>query len=140
MQVIPHEELPRRRPVWDALSAFFLDTELDEPQLREIAAILRASGYSEAELRDILDTELAPLLYPNLCLFVTVAGVWDGFDVAAIEAALLAGKHRHYNRWYGFLGRLAARPIMGYIHRRYWEAVRIFMSEPTPPEIHPSLE
>src|SRR5262249_52863850 len=88
----PQEELVRRRPVWEALSEFFLDTELNESQLRHIATVLRASGYAESELEEILICEIAPVLYSNLCLWHTIAGVWDAFDVDKIEAAILAGK------------------------------------------------
>jgi hypothetical protein len=42
----PDQEVERRRPVWDALSSFFLDTEIDEDQHREIAQTIVSSDYS----------------------------------------------------------------------------------------------
>ncbi|MBL8878560.1 MAG: hypothetical protein JNG88_05515 [Phycisphaerales bacterium] len=123
MLIIPHEELPRRRPVWEAMSDFFLDNDLEDAALQEIAAILKKSGYSEAQLEDILETELAPLLYGNLCLWVTIAGVWDGFDVGWIEAQLLAGKHRWYQRWYGFANRWICDRTLRQVKEHYWNHV-----------------
>lgn len=84
------------------MSAFFLDTELDDSQLHEIAELLRTSGHTEAELHDSLTTELAPLLYSNLCIWVNVAEVWGGFDVDWIEIQILACKHSAFQRWFNF--------------------------------------
>ncbi|MBI5863626.1 MAG: hypothetical protein HZB38_03780 [Planctomycetes bacterium] len=123
MLVVPHDELPRRRPVWEARSDFFLDTELEDEALGKIAAFLRTSGYSAAQLEKILKAEVAPLLYGNLCLWVTVAGVWNGFDVDWIEQRILAGKHRWYQRWYGFANRCCCDGILRYVKKRYWSRV-----------------
>ena len=42
-----------REDVWLALSELWLDTELDQPALRQIAVRLRASGLSRRELQHI---------------------------------------------------------------------------------------
>lgn len=131
MLIIPHEELPRRRPVWEAMSGFFLDNELDDNAVQQIAGMLRRSGYSETELEDILETELAPLLYGNLCPWVTVAGVWHAFDVEWIESQLLAGKHRWYHRWYGFGNRWFCCRILRSIKQHYWNRVVLQIRNPT---------
>ncbi len=130
MRIVPLEELPRRRPVWEAMSDFFLDTELDEASLRAIAGTLKASGYSTAELEDILETELGPLLYGNLCPWVTIAGIWDGFDVEWIEARIRSGKHRWCYKWYAFLNRWFCDSIVGKIKRDDWARVLQLMQAP----------
>lgn len=122
-----HEvELSRRRPVWEAMSNFFLDTELDENALREIATSLAKSGYSVPELEDILETELGPLLHGNLHVG-TLAGVWDGFDVNFIEAQIRAREHRWYYRWYNVLSRWSCRSIVRQIKEDEWKRVLHFM-------------
>lgn len=120
MQFIPPEEIARRRPVWQAMSAFFLDTELDEAQVREIAQVLRASGYSEAQLDDILTREIAPLLYSNA---VSVAGVWNGFDLDWLVQQIVAGKHRTLAKWYRFTDRWACNRVLRGVKEQYWNRV-----------------
>ncbi len=68
-----------RKPVWMALSDFYLDTELQDSDFRNIAATLMESPYSWEELRKIDKYELFPVLQPNL---LSVAGEWSGFNEA----------------------------------------------------------
>ena len=122
MRIVPHEELQRRRPVWEAMSDFFLDTELDDAALRAIADTLQESGYSTAELEDILETELGPLLYENRAHPGT-SNVWSGFDGAWIERQLLAGKHRWYYKWHGIVSRWFCDSVVRQIKRDEWARV-----------------
>jgi hypothetical protein len=68
-------ELDRRRPVWDALSDVFLDTETRWGFPR-IASVLVASGYDEATLERIWRYEVFPEFRSNLD---SVAGEWAAF-------------------------------------------------------------
>ena len=63
-----------REDVWLALSELWLDTELDQPALRQIAVRLCASGLSRRELQHIYHYEVAPQVWLN---HWAVAGVWD---------------------------------------------------------------
>jgi hypothetical protein len=85
------EELIRRRPVWQALSDLFLDTELTEPFYRFIARTVIASGYNPGEIRSILWDEVFPVIEFNLR---HPAGVWDGFRVEWLEERILGGGER----------------------------------------------
>ena len=60
-------------PVWVALADLFLDNETQPFQYCYIANICRSSGYSRAELRAILMTEVGPVFAHNLTL---MAGEW----------------------------------------------------------------
>jgi hypothetical protein len=73
-------------------------------------------------------SELAPLLYPNLSLFHTVAGEWQDFDVGWIESGILAGRHRSIRKWWRVLDRMAARRIRRWIRNHYWYRVRAFLN------------
>ena len=66
-----------RLPVWEALSDFFLDTELDETDHQRISEVLASSPYSIQDIEDILRFEVYPVLIWNLRC---VAGEWAGFD------------------------------------------------------------
>jgi len=74
--MITIEELERRKPVWVALSDFFLDRELDEDQIRQSAKVVIDSGYTLEEIEEILMNDLFPALLTNLH---SVPGEWAGF-------------------------------------------------------------
>jgi hypothetical protein len=85
MSTVP-EDLARRRPVWEALSDLFLDTELTEAFYRFIARKVVESGYNPEEIRNILWDEVFPVIEFNLR---HPAGVWDGFRVEWLEEKIL---------------------------------------------------
>lgn len=101
--------LPERRAPWLALSELFLDTELQETDLRFIARTLAASGHSLSQLEETLWAEVAPVVGWNL---LSVAGVWEGFDPAWLEERVSRGRQRGR-----LLGSLAAR-----LSRRLWRS------------------
>jgi hypothetical protein len=78
-------ELARRKPVWLALSEFYLDTELQPADFRRIRTVFDQSGYSEREIRQIDYEEVGPVLVGNL---LSMVGEWAGFDEAALLAAV----------------------------------------------------
>lgn len=69
--------LEERKPIWIALSNFYLDTELEEYALKSIAKKIIESPYSLKKVKEINTYELFPVLHYNL---ISVAGVWTGFD------------------------------------------------------------
>ena len=69
-------DLRQRRPVWEALSDLFLDTDVTRTRRWRVRT-LAASPYSVAELEQILIDEVYPICHVNLW---SVAGVWAGFD------------------------------------------------------------
>ncbi|WP_210545323.1 hypothetical protein [Rhodoferax sp. PAMC 29310] len=103
MTTFSAEELAHRRPVWEALSDLFLDTDVS--LIRQWCVdILVASPCSEDELEFILIDEVYPVCKYNL---LSVAGVWSGFDLQWLESRIL---QRASSRWKAFhswnLGRL----------------------------------
>ena len=87
------DEIERRLPVWHALSDLFLDTELQPDDYARIAGSLRTSGFRRAELRSILEEEVAPAFAFNLR---DVAGEWCSWTVEEVGAIMLQslGKRR----------------------------------------------
>ncbi len=69
-------EFERKKPVWLALSDFFLDTELDDRAMKHVASVILESGYTLKETKEILVTDLFPALLFNLH---DVAGEWEEF-------------------------------------------------------------
>ncbi len=69
--------IEERKPIWIALSDFYLDTELQESDFRHIAFKIIESPYSLEKVKKINKYEIFPVLQLNL---MSVAGEWAGFD------------------------------------------------------------
>jgi hypothetical protein len=81
-------ELRARRPIWEALSTLFLDT--DTSLLREWRAnTLAASPFTVEQLEAILTDEVFPICKWNLH---QVAGEWTGFDLEWLEGRIVRGR------------------------------------------------
>jgi hypothetical protein len=91
----PDQDLPNRRPVWNAWSDLYLDNEPSPGDLEYVAERLAASPYSAEELRYILLVEVHPVCAGNLR---QVAGIWSGFDADWLEQAILSRQRRRL-RW-----------------------------------------
>jgi hypothetical protein len=112
----PEFDLPKRRPVWEAMSEIFLDNERDETDYRAIAEVCARSDYSERELDQIFTTEVAPALFWN---FYQVAGEWMLFSGVELERRILRPRGMLY-----WLERLFfMRPAL-YLARSEWKRVK----------------
>jgi len=108
------DEIARRRPVWEAMSALFLDAQLDADDHAGIADVLVASGYSLAELERILWAELCPVLWTNAA---SVAGEWRGFDMEYVQGQIVSRPAGPLRRWWGYVNG-------GNVVRHEWKLVR----------------
>lgn len=81
----------QRRPIWIALSEFYLDTELDDLDLLRIAKIILKSPFDFEEIKKINKYDVFPLLISNL---FSVAGVWGGFNEAWLTEKITARLNR----------------------------------------------
>lgn len=84
--------IEERKPVWIALSGFYLDTELQEADFRHIVSVIMQSPYSFDEVKQINKYEVFPVLQFNL---LSPAGEWLGFDEEELANAItsaLAGR------------------------------------------------
>lgn len=79
-------QLKERQPVWDALSEFWLDTDLGELEFNSIARELNASPYSQEQLWRICIYEVAPVVSSNI---LSIAGEWSGFDPEWLREAII---------------------------------------------------
>ncbi|WP_295645609.1 hypothetical protein [uncultured Methylibium sp.] len=108
-------ELAARRPVWEALSDLFLDTDVSLSRRWRVELLAR-SPYSVDQIEWILVNEVYPVCKYNL---LSVAGEWAGFDPMWLEARIL---RRLRSPWRALhvlnLGRLTVRLSME------WRATR----------------
>lgn len=110
--------LIRKKPVWQALSAFYLDADLSEDEFEAIFQMLAASGFSLKELEFINLNEVAPVLQSNLR---NVAGEWTAFDQEWLSAAIT--KRLNRPAWYLAFTNMLFRPSRKSLSAAYWERV-----------------
>jgi hypothetical protein len=79
------QDIEARRPVWQALSDMFLDTDTSITRSWRVQALAR-SLYSIEELEEILIDEIHPVCRKNL---LSIAGEWAGFDPTWLEDSIL---------------------------------------------------
>lgn len=115
----PVLDLPRRLPVWVALSDLYLDTELDGSGFRRIADALVQSGYTDEELQAILLEEVHPVCIPNL---LSMVGEWEGFDPEELQRRILANQRRPWKKW--FISRVGRSMVQG-----HWRTVMSLVHE-----------
>jgi hypothetical protein len=96
------DDVDNRRPVWEALSDLFLDTDVSLARNWRIKK-LAESPYSLAELEVILVDEVYPACIGNL---LCVAGGWSGFDQCWLEQRILRHSHARWTIRLFNLGRL----------------------------------
>lgn len=71
------KEIEKRKPVWLAISRFYLDTKLVLSDIEVIKATFKDSGFSLEELKNIDFYEVRPIVGANL---LDTAGEWRAFD------------------------------------------------------------
>lgn len=81
----PEQDEPDRRPIWDALQIFWLDTDANL-DLRRVAEICERSKYSLSELEAIYWNEVRPAVRFNI---FSLAGEWAGFDPEWLSKRIL---------------------------------------------------
>lgn len=106
-----HDELARRRPLWDALSELFLDTEV-RWSVPFVARRCVESGYGAETLERVFWVEVFPEAIGNL---QQVAGEWAA--LALDERALVKRANEDRVPW-------LARRASGWLVEREWLAVR----------------
>lgn len=101
-----------RFPVWEVLSEFFLDTELQEQDYDRIATTLAATDYSTAEIKEILDYEVSPACKWNL---YSIAGEWAGFHPDWIMETIAPRKDKR--------PRIRLPQLSCWMFRSHWKSV-----------------
>ncbi len=105
------EELLRRKPVWEAMSDLFLDTET-RWSVPYVARRCAESGYDDEELERIFWGEVFPEAIPNM---LQVAGEWG--LLALDEAALIKRANHPSIPW-------LTRRAHGWMVQHTWLATR----------------
>ncbi len=94
----PRTDETNRLPVWRALSDLFLDTEISEAMIANIAETLHSAPYSLEECEYIFWHEVYPVCIYNL---YSVAGEWVCFDEEWLASRILS-RAQHVPQWWTF--------------------------------------
>ncbi|MGV3621933.1 MAG: DUF7079 family protein [Archangium sp.] len=122
-----HDELERRRPLWDAMSDLFLDTEV-RWSVPYVARRCVESGYDAEVLERIFWVEVFPEAIGNL---LQVAGEWAGLVLN--EKALVRRANENKVPW-------LSRRATGWMVEKEWLAVReVTKWLRVRPELEPAL-
>lgn len=109
-------QLEERRPVWEALSMMYLDTDVSLSHAWRVQ-VLSASPYSLEEMDAILRDEIHPICFSNL---LQPAGEWAGFDPNRLEQAIRDRK----NHWSDRLLATVSRTVPWCFPRDEWMATQ----------------
>ncbi len=120
-----HKDILQRQPVWIALSEFYLDTELDEHDLKRIAQVFKASGLDLQSIKDIDKQEVFPVLQYNL---LWVAGIWDGFDPAFLTEACTKMYFKRNTWWHKSWISIWNR-LFYWMRKGYWKEVELYYNQ-----------
>lgn len=112
----PTFDITQRRPVWVALSEFYLDTELQDEDFKWIAGVLLKSPYSLEEVKAIDRYEIFPVLQFNM---LVPAGVWEGFEEALLVERITAHLARR-SVWRNFTEKIHFQRYK-WMHKRSWQ-------------------
>ena len=109
------EDIESRRPVWQALSDLFLDTDTSLSRSWRASQLSQSPYYLE-ELEEILVAEVYPVCRGNL---FCIAGEWSSFDIQWLESQILRRARSPLKLLHGFnLGRLTVHASLE------WRATR----------------
>ena len=117
-------DIEQRKPIWKALSEFYLDTKLEDSDLKQIAITFLASPYSLNEVKAIDKYEVFPVLQANLN---SIAGVWDGFDEAWLVNKITSRLNKQ--TWLDNLGLEVKYLMNSWMTNGYWRKVKKIYSE-----------
>ena len=121
--LIIQQEINRRKPVWVAISEFYLDSELEEKDILRLAEILKESEYSIIELKRINYEEVAPVVSPNL---MSSAGVWSGIDEVWLVTEILKKINRKKNK---SIFNIIYKKYIDWMTNNYWNKIEKIMNK-----------
>ena len=113
------EELETRQLVWEAMSYFYLDTELDEKEYEYISKVIIQSGYSLEECKQIDLYEVFPTLQMNL---LSVAGEWAGFNDSWLKEKCYGNFKKRNNKSFRFWTRIMNK-FCYWMRKEHWNEI-----------------
>ncbi|MFK7811757.1 MAG: hypothetical protein AB8B59_04630 [Maribacter sp.] len=117
-------DIEKRKPIWIALSSFYLDNQLQDYEFENFAKKIKESPYSLEEVKQIDKEEVFPVLYSNLLYLV---GVWSGFEEEWLLKEIIKKLHKR-NRFNSFILRIKYARLK-WMYKDYWEKLEKVFQE-----------
>jgi hypothetical protein len=114
-----------RKKIWLALSDFYIDAELQDADYQSVFMVLKESGLSLTELRNIDRFEVWPALNTNL---LDIAGEWIGFNHKQIVELCM----NNFNRKHENIFRVSVKLKRLFSFRmtdKHWEKMELLFGE-----------
>ena len=109
-----------RKTVWEIISNFYLDTELDDKDYDYMSKVLVESKIELEELKAIDLYEVFPTLYINL---LHTTGEWAGFESTWLnEECLKNYKKRNSSNWFCLKVKLKNK-LFNWMRSDHWEEI-----------------
>jgi hypothetical protein len=114
--------VPVREQVWTLLSDLFVDTTLQERDLRTLGRLLREAGARPDETERVLRTEVAPVCGRWMLYGGGAVGPWPAFDAVELKRDIELYIQTPWYRRRPLLAPLTLWYLLGV--RRDWQVVR----------------
>jgi len=112
-------ELERRKFVWELISEFYVDNEIQKDEYKSIASKLKATGLSLEELKQIDLYEVYPVVKYNLA---PIPSVWTGFNTDWLYSKCIKFYYKRNEKWHRFITYLSSRFSYSIIQHS-WEII-----------------
>lgn len=119
-EFVENENQIEVRPmVWEAISNFYLDTELEGKDYDALARIFSKSNLSIEQLKHIDKYEVFPTLQINL---LGIAGEWAGFDSKWLNQKCQRNMKKSENPFHKFATNVF-NPLFYWMRSRHWKEI-----------------
>jgi len=108
------EEVQQRTAVWFAMSRLWLNIELSDKALEDIAQVMVDSGYSLTTLRIICDSEIAPMINKKFNI-----DEWASYDAEWLAQQIIIEQAKP-KRWQDALLDPLRRPFLHMTQASQW--------------------
>ena len=112
-------EIEKRIPIWNSISEFYLDTELQDSDYEAITSTFLNSDLHISELKEIDLYEVFPVLKGNL---MSVAGEWNGFDEKWLNESCTKAYLKRKNGFFRWKTKLQNRFLYS-IRKDHWTEI-----------------
>jgi len=113
-----------RIPVWEKLSLFYLDTELDDSDYLQIGLTILQSPFSLEQVKKINRREVFPILYFNLLI---MTGEWAGFDIDWLSEKIV--KRSRGRTVFSKVTLFVIHGMLKWMYVRHWKKVENAMTQ-----------
>lgn len=119
------EELNKRMKIWDTLSNFYLDTELEAKDYDTISTVFINTKVELRALKEIDLYEVFPSLQLNL---LSPAGEWAGFEQKWLKEKCLSNYNKRMSSSAFRMYTKAKNALFFWMRKEHWKEIEMRMN------------